>query len=103
MRLRHVAALVIASTLVSPALSATSSPREYALAAPAPNGKPTIAQFLKPGLPLELVSAKNADRIAWLSYEEGRRNVFTAVAPASNALRNSRSEARSHLHPLRAS
>jgi dipeptidyl-peptidase-4 len=42
---------------------------------------PTIAQFLKPGLPIELVSARNADRIAWIAYEEGKRNVFTAAAP----------------------
>ena len=33
------------------------------------------------------MSAKNADRIAWLSYEEGRRNVFTAVAPAFRPVR----------------
>ena len=44
-------------------------------------GKPTIQQFLKPGFPYELVSADKADRIAWLSYEEGKRNVFTAGAP----------------------
>ena len=42
---------------------------------------PTIQQFLKPGFPYELVSAAKADRIAWLSYEEGKRNVFTAAAP----------------------
>src|SRR5262245_3986583 len=43
---------------------------------------PSIASILKPGLPLELVSAKKADRIAWVSYEEGKRNVFTAAGPA---------------------
>lgn len=42
---------------------------------------PTIQQFLKPGFPYELVSAAKVDRIAWLSYEEGKRNVFTAAAP----------------------
>jgi dipeptidyl-peptidase-4 len=41
----------------------------------------SIASILKPGLPLELVSAKKVDRIAWISYEEGKRNVFTAAAP----------------------
>jgi len=50
-------------------------------AGPAPS-HPTIAQFLKPGLPIELVSAAKVDRIAWIAYEEGKRNVFTAVAPA---------------------
>jgi dipeptidyl-peptidase-4 len=43
--------------------------------------KPTIGQFLSPGFPSELVSAKKADRIAWLVYERGQRNVFTAAAP----------------------
>lgn len=46
-----------------------------------PAGKPTIQQFLKPGFPFELVSAAGTDRIAWLAYEEGKRNVFTAAAP----------------------
>ena len=43
--------------------------------------KPTIAQFLSPAYPSELVSAKNADRIAWIAYEKGRRNIYTAAAP----------------------
>ncbi len=47
----------------------------------------SIASILKPGLPLELVSAKRADRIAWVAYEEGKRNVFTAAAPAFRAVR----------------
>jgi dipeptidyl aminopeptidase/acylaminoacyl peptidase len=47
-----------------------------------PPSHPSIAQFLKPGLPIELVSAAKVDRIAWIAYEEGKRNVFTAVAPA---------------------
>src|SRR5438445_3248805 len=43
---------------------------------------PTIEQFLAPGYPTEVVSAKKADRIAWTAYEHGQRNVYTAVAPA---------------------
>jgi dipeptidyl aminopeptidase/acylaminoacyl peptidase len=43
--------------------------------------KPTIAQFLAPAMPMELVSAKKADRIAWLSYDQGIRNVYAASAP----------------------
>ena len=42
----------------------------------------TVDDFLAPGYPFELVSATKADRIAWLAYERGRRNVYTAVAPA---------------------
>ena len=43
--------------------------------------KPTIEQYLKPGYPQELVSARKADRIAWESYEAGRRNIYEASAP----------------------
>ena len=43
--------------------------------------KPTIEQYLKPGYPQELVSAKKADRIAWEAYEAGKRNVYWAAAP----------------------
>src|SRR3954469_22909371 len=42
---------------------------------------PTIAQFLSAPYPFELVSARKAERIAWLAYEEGKRNVYTAAAP----------------------
>ncbi len=43
--------------------------------------KPTVAQFLSPASPLELTSAHGADRIAWMAYEQGMRNVYTAAAP----------------------
>ena len=42
---------------------------------------PTIEQYLRPGLPSELVAAKKADRIAWIAYEAGARNVYTAAPP----------------------
>ena len=87
--MRHLripaAALVISILVLTPVTfraSGTASALAPTVLAAAPNGRPTIAQFLKPGLPLELVSAKKIDRIAWLAYEEGKRNVFTAVAPA---------------------
>ncbi len=41
----------------------------------------TIDDILSPGYPLDLVSAKQADRIAWIEYERGMRNVYTAAAP----------------------
>jgi dipeptidyl aminopeptidase/acylaminoacyl peptidase len=65
------------------------TPIVFASQAPAPmvRHQPTIAQYLKPGLPLELVSARKADRVAWISYEAGLRNVFTAVAPAFTPVR----------------
>ena len=36
---------------------------------------PTIAQFLSPGYPEELASAEKTDRIAWLAFESGKRDV----------------------------
>src|SRR3954453_2430345 len=42
---------------------------------------PTIEQFLAPGTPIEIASARKADRIAWTAYEHGLRNVYTAAAP----------------------
>src|ERR1041384_5662250 len=49
--------------------------------------KPTIAQFLTPGYPEALASARHADRIAWNGFESGRRNVYTAAAPDFKARR----------------
>ena len=51
--------------------------RTHAASAP-----PTIEQFLAPGTPIEIASAKTADRIVWTAYEHGLRNVYTAAAPA---------------------
>jgi dipeptidyl aminopeptidase/acylaminoacyl peptidase len=53
-------------------------------------GKPSIDSYIAPGYPYELVAAKKADRIAWLSYERGQRNVYTAVAPAYTPTRLTR-------------
>jgi len=41
----------------------------------------TIPEILSPAFPFDLVSAKAADRIAWIEYERGMRNVYTAVPP----------------------
>jgi dipeptidyl aminopeptidase/acylaminoacyl peptidase len=48
---------------------------------------PTMAQFMSAGFPLELVAAKKADRVAWISNDKGLRNVFTAAAPDFRAVR----------------
>lgn len=42
---------------------------------------PTIKQWLAPGYPSELASAKKTDKLAWQGYEEGKRNIFYAAAP----------------------
>ena len=52
--------------------------------------RPTADQFLSPANPMELVAAKKADRIAWMAYERGRRNVYTAAAPAWKPVRLTR-------------
>ncbi len=52
----------------------------------------SIADVLSPGYPVQLVAAKDADRIAWIEYEEGRRNVYTAVAPDFAPVRLTRYE-----------
>src|SRR5690349_4787523 len=43
--------------------------------------RPTIAQFLNPPEAMEITSARSADRVAWVTYERGMRNVYTAAAP----------------------
>jgi dipeptidyl-peptidase-4 len=42
---------------------------------------PAYQLFLSPASPQELVSARKADRIAWVDYAEGKRNAYTAAAP----------------------
>ncbi|HEX7124134.1 MAG TPA: prolyl oligopeptidase family serine peptidase [Gemmatimonadaceae bacterium] len=43
--------------------------------------RPTIAQFMSPASPLEITAARKTDRVAWMAYDQGRRNVYTAAAP----------------------
>ena len=71
-RYRHfLAAAVVAA---QPVLAQSSPP-------------PTVAQFLSPSSPLTLEAAKKADRVAWMAYERGMRNVYTAAAPAFKPVR----------------
>src|SRR5688572_18096524 len=62
--------LLAAAALVAPPLLAQSVP-----------ATPTVAQFLSPASPLTLTAAKKADRLAWMAYEKGGRNVYVASAP----------------------
>ena len=61
-------------------------------ASPAQAQRFSIADVLSPGYPVQLVAAKDADRIAWIEYEEGRRNVYTATAPGFEPVRLTRWE-----------
>ena len=48
---------------------------------------PAYQRFLSPASPLELVAAKTVDRVAWTAFEEGKRNAYTAAAPAFKPVR----------------
>ena len=50
-------------------------------------GTATLEQFMSPASPLTLASAEKADRIAWMVYDRGLRNVYTAAAPDFRAVR----------------
>ena len=51
--------------------------------APAPAAPvPRYQQFLSAASPLDVAAAKKVDRLAWTAFEEGKRNVYTAAAPA---------------------
>ena len=52
--------------------------------------RPSVDDFLAPAYPFELVSAASVDRIAWLSYESGRRDVYTAAGPGFRPVRLTR-------------
>ncbi len=54
----------------------------HSAAAPQAASGPTIDQFLGAASPLEVAAAARVDRVAWMTYEKGRRNVYTAAAPA---------------------
>ena len=43
----------------------------------------TIEAFLSPAYPFDLVSARKTDRLAWIAYDQGKRNVYTAVPSSS--------------------
>jgi dipeptidyl-peptidase-4 len=68
--------------------SALAAPRVET--APLQTSPPLYQQFLSNPNPIELVAAKKVDRIAWTVYDEGRRNAYTAVAPAFTPVRLTR-------------
>jgi dipeptidyl aminopeptidase/acylaminoacyl peptidase len=48
---------------------------------------PTVEQFMSEPSPLEFAAAKKSERLAWVTYERGMRNVYTAAAPGWKAVR----------------
>jgi dipeptidyl aminopeptidase/acylaminoacyl peptidase len=61
----------------------TAKPRALATAA----AGPTVEQFMSPPSPLEFGAAEKAERLAWVTYERGMRNIYTAAAPDWKAVR----------------
>src|SRR5690348_17140679 len=53
----------------------------------APPAVPAYQRFLSPASPQEVVAARKVDRIAWVDYAEGKRNAYTAAAPAFTPVR----------------
>ncbi|HEX5074706.1 MAG TPA: prolyl oligopeptidase family serine peptidase [Gemmatimonadaceae bacterium] len=82
-----LAACLVASLVICAAnanLSAQATTRTVA------QGKPSIEQYLSPASPLEMTAARKADRIAWMTYDRGMRNVYTAAAPSFHPVRLTR-------------
>ena len=73
------------SLVVLAVVLAAAAPRVET--APQPAATPLYQRFLSNPNPLELVAARKADRIAWTVYDEGRRNAYTAAAPAFTPVR----------------
>src|SRR5688500_17519138 len=48
---------------------------------------PTPADYISRAYPVTMVAARKADRIAWIAYDEGKRNVYVAAAPAYTPVR----------------
>jgi len=61
-----------AALLLAPSLDISAQPKQA----------PLYQRYLSPATPIELVAAKKVDRVAWVDYNEGKRNAFTAVGPA---------------------
>ena len=87
---RFVAPLSLLIVAATPLLAQNRAPSEKpvvkqasskATPAKAAAGGFTIDQFLSPPSPLEMGAARKADRIAYVVYEKGMRNVYTAAGP----------------------
>jgi len=81
-----------AACLVAPLVVCASTTHLHAQGASrtVAQGKPTIEQYLSPASPLEMTAARKADRIAWMTYDRGMRNVYTAAAPSFRPVRLTR-------------
>src|SRR5436853_4598521 len=42
----------------------------------------TLEQLMSSPFPSELIASKRGDKVAWVFYSQGKRNIFVAEAPA---------------------
>jgi hypothetical protein len=78
--MRAARSAVVASILVLSVVAAQP-------ARTAPAAATGYQQFLSAASPLEIVAARKADKIAWVAFEEGQRNAYSAAAPAFTPVR----------------
>ncbi len=79
--LRQFSRTALATGVVASAFALQARAQSAQTVARAAEIGKSVAPYLAPAMPTELVSAKKADRIAWLSYEGGQRNVYAESAP----------------------
>jgi dipeptidyl-peptidase 4 len=87
MHRRMLIAGLAAATLACLLPPVTSAQRPAQTPVRATAASPAYQRFLSPESPLELVAARTVDRLAWTAFAEGRRNVYTASAPAFTPVR----------------
>src|SRR4051812_11508282 len=76
LRLSSIAALalpVVVGAQRGPNASATPAAKKAAAT--------SIDAWMGPPSPLEIATARKKDKVAWVSYERGMRNVYVASAP----------------------
>src|SRR5690348_1279390 len=86
---RTVVALIAAVAIIGvQPHAAGTDPRAPRVTPPAVSRHlPSMTQFMSFAFPEELVAARKTDRIAWVANDKGRRNVYTASAPAFKPVR----------------
>ena len=80
---------LVAGVAIASAASAQERPFQTAKPRAIANktAGPTLEQFMSPPSPLEFGAARKSERLAWVTYERGMRNVYTAAAPDWKATR----------------
>ncbi len=82
-----ICTLICCAVVVWPRTVAAEPPTA---APPRATPVPAYQRFLSPASPLEMAAAKKVDRLAWVAFEEGKRNAYTAAAPAFAPVRLTR-------------